>query len=66
LETDEIKMGFIAQEVNNVLPELVDTDSEFYSMQYAPITALLVEAVKQQQLLINKLTLRIEELENKK
>ncbi|MHC1703662.1 MAG: tail fiber domain-containing protein [Tenuifilaceae bacterium] len=42
------RIGFIAQEAIGVLPEVV-TAGEIYSMQYAPITALLVEAIKEQQ-----------------
>ena len=41
-----LQMGFIAQEVKDIIPEVVDNGGEYYSMQYAPITALLVEAVK--------------------
>ncbi len=44
-----LQIGFIAQEVINVLPEVVSTNGGNYSMQYAPITALLVEAMKEQQ-----------------
>ncbi|MCB0747099.1 MAG: hypothetical protein KDC90_06485, partial [Ignavibacteriae bacterium] len=42
------QMGFIAQEADKVIPEVVDDSGEYYTMQYAPITALLVEAVKEQ------------------
>ena len=43
-------IGFIAQEAVDVIPELVDYNEEndSYGMQYAPVTALLVEAVKEQ------------------
>ena len=43
------QIGFIAQETIKVLPEVVDYSekNDHYSMQYAPITALLVEAVKE-------------------
>ncbi|MDD4205775.1 MAG: tail fiber domain-containing protein [Candidatus Delongbacteria bacterium] len=41
------RIGFIAQETSKVLPEVVDETGEYFSMQYAPITALLVEAVKE-------------------
>ncbi len=51
-----IQIGFIAQEVQKILPEVVDYNNDRYSMQYAPITALLVEAMKEQQEQINKLT----------
>ncbi len=44
-----LQIGFIAQEAEKVLPEVVNTTGEYYSMQYAPITALLVEAMKEQQ-----------------
>ncbi len=50
-----LKMGFIAQEAKNIIPEVVLKDGEYYRMQYAPITALLVEAVKEQQKSIKKL-----------
>lgn len=44
------KMGFIAQEAAEVIPEVVDYNEENdrYTMQYAPVTALLVEALKEQ------------------
>lgn len=43
-------IGFIAQEAVEVIPEIVDYNEEndSYGMQYAPVTALLVEAVKEQ------------------
>ena len=41
------QIGFLAQETMNILPEVVNTEGEYLSMQYAPITALLVEAVKE-------------------
>lgn len=40
-------IGFVAQEILPVLPEVVNTGGEYYSMEYAPLTALLVEAVKE-------------------
>ena len=43
------RIGFIAQETSEVLPEVVDKSGEYFTMQYAPITALLVEAIKKQQ-----------------
>ncbi len=43
------KMGFIAQESKNIIPEVVDhnLENDSYTMQYASVTALLVEAVKE-------------------
>ncbi|MGB4293082.1 MAG: tail fiber domain-containing protein [Bacteroidales bacterium] len=45
-------IGFIGQEVYDVLPEVVDNTNDFYSVQYGVITSLLVEAVKEQQKII--------------
>lgn len=46
--SEKLQMGFVAQETNDVIPEVVDDSGEFYSMQYAPVIALLVEAIKEQ------------------
>ena len=44
----ENKVGFIAQEVEKVLPELVKTNKDgFKAINYAEMTAVLVEAVKE-------------------
>ncbi|CAN2044185.1 hypothetical protein GMMP1_120026 [Candidatus Magnetomoraceae bacterium gMMP-1] len=45
--SDGKKIGFIAQEMLDVLPEVVNKTGEYYSVQYASITALLVEALKE-------------------
>jgi len=62
------KMGFIAQEAVSIIPEVVDHTGGKYSMQYAPITALLVEGMKEQQKIIeqqgNEIKYLKEELEN--
>ncbi|MBN1782245.1 tail fiber domain-containing protein [bacterium] len=60
-----VKMGFIAQEAETVIPEVVSNHDDHYSMQYASITALLVEAVKDQQKIIEKQQKRIEALEDR-
>ncbi|MGD2035910.1 MAG: tail fiber domain-containing protein [Bacteroidales bacterium] len=41
-------IGLIAQEVLEVLPEIVDKDSLGYSIQYTRLIPLLIEAVKEQ------------------
>lgn len=44
------QLGFIAQEVEKVLPEAVKKDSQgMYTMNYTAVVPVLVEAVKQQQ-----------------
>jgi hypothetical protein len=58
------QMGFVAQEVISVVPEVVDKNGDSYTMQYAPLTALLVEAIKEQQEVIESLKREIEVLKN--
>ena len=59
----EKKVGVIAQEVLEVLPEVVQQDQEGnYSVAYGNITAVLIEAIKQQQLQIDELKLEIKQL----
>jgi hypothetical protein len=41
------KIGFIAQEVNQVVPELTHHDGKYMSVHYKDVTALLVEAIKE-------------------
>ena len=50
------KLGFIAQEVEKVIPELVKTDSEgMKSVDYVSVIPVLVEALKHQQKQIDEL-----------
>ncbi|MDD5675062.1 MAG: tail fiber domain-containing protein [Chitinivibrionales bacterium] len=44
------QVGLIAQDVEKVIPEVVNTDKEGYkSLSYDKLTAVLIEAVKEQQ-----------------
>ncbi|MFZ1289046.1 MAG: tail fiber domain-containing protein [Melioribacteraceae bacterium] len=52
------QIGFIAQEVNEIIPEIVDDSGNHFSMQYETITAILVEAIKEQQNLLNSIKLK--------
>jgi len=46
--SDEPQIGFIAQELEEIYPELIHTDKEGYkSVAYNKMTAVLVEAVKE-------------------
>jgi hypothetical protein len=50
---DKKQIGFIAQEVEQVLPDAVSTDEKgFKSVNYIQVIPLLTEAVKEQQALI--------------
>ena len=59
------EIGFIAQEVEKVIPEIVTEKSGFKHVDYGRVTALLVEAMKEQQIMINELKDEIEKLKNK-
>lgn len=58
------QIGVIAQEIEEVLPEIVSTDEDGYmAVDYSKLTPLLIEAIKEQQNHIERLEKRIEELE---
>ena len=60
------QIGFIAQEVNKVIPEVVTQGSDdYYSMSAGQLTAVLTEAVKELNAEVKRLKKRVEELENK-
>jgi hypothetical protein len=50
---ERTEIGFIAQELEKVFPELVNTDKEGYkSVQYSHMVPVLLEAIKEQQALM--------------
>jgi hypothetical protein len=58
-------VGIVAQEVEKVLPEVVETRENGYkAVKYEKLTALLIQAVNEQQQTIEQLTTRINSLEN--
>ena len=66
LDKDMSDMGFIAQEVQDVLPNLVQQrENEYLTVRYEKMIPLLVEGIKSQQKQIDLLTKRITELESK-
>lgn len=65
-EDKKQNIGFIAQQLKEILPEVVhENEDGIHSVAYGNITALLVEAVKEQQEIISQLEERIVELENR-
>ena len=67
--SDKTEVGFIAQEVEKVLPEVVFKDStteEYRSVKYDKVVALLVEAIKEQQKQINSLKTEVKKLRKNK
>ena len=64
-DDDSRQVGVIAQEVEKVLPELIleNEDDGLKSVAYSELTAVLINAVKEQQVMIEDLKARIEQLE---
>ena len=60
------KLGFIAQELQKVVPEVVEYDSEndVYSVNKIDLIPVLVEAIKEQQLIIEELGQEVKSLKN--
>jgi hypothetical protein len=56
IEDKSTKIGVIAQEILEVVPEVVSQDENgMYAVSYGNITALLIEAIKEQQKQIDEL-----------
>ena len=67
--SNKAELGFIAQEVEKVLPEVVikdKTPDEYRSVKYDKVVALLVEAIKEQQSQIDSLTIQVNKLNKKR
>jgi hypothetical protein len=54
------QIGVIAQEIEEIVPELVSEINGIKSVSYGNISALLIEAIKEQQNQINNLKTQIE------
>ncbi len=55
-KTHEKQIGFIAQEVEKLLPEVVHTDAEGYkSIDYSKFSPFIIKSIQEQQLLIEQL-----------
>jgi hypothetical protein len=56
--------GVIAQEIDKVLPEIVNKGNDgLMGVEYGNISALLIEAIKEQKVLIESLQAKVEALE---
>jgi hypothetical protein len=61
------KVGVIAQEIMEVLPEVVNQDNEgMYNVSYGNVVGVLIEAIKEQQSQIEDLKNQITELKENK
>jgi hypothetical protein len=60
--------GFIAQELQKVVPEIVNVpedDQQFWSVSYGKLSPILVKAIQEQQMMIDGLTKQVEELQRR-
>jgi hypothetical protein len=59
--TDDLQLGVIAQELEQFFPELVQTDQDGYkAVDYAKLSAILLQGINEQQLEITTLQQRLE------
>jgi len=58
-------IGFLAQEVKEVIPEIVYGESGNMSMSYGQLTAVLVKAMKEQKKTLEELQATFEQLQHK-
>ena len=62
-------IGFIAQEIENVFPELIykneNGESSFLRLKYDEIVAICLEAIKEQSLFLENSESKIENLEKR-
>lgn len=65
---DKVQVGVSAQEVQAVLPEVVTTapiDDQYLTVKYDKLVPLLIEAIKEQDVVIKQLISDIDSLKNK-
>ena len=63
--SNNVTAGLIAQEVESIIPEVVNRNGEFLGINYNAIIPYLIESIKSQQERINDLEERIKTLEDK-
>lgn len=64
-EKQKSKIGLIAQEVEPIIPEVIQTSPEGEkAISYSKLVALLIEAIKEQQVTIDQLNARVEIIES--
>ena len=65
-DSGDKSVGFVAQQIQKVLPEVVSEDNNGYlGVNYSGVTAVLVEAIREQSSIISDLENRLSKLENK-
>ena len=66
-DSENKRIGFIAQEINSLYPSLVfyDPDEDVYSLNYSGLSTVAIAAIQDQQKIIESQKLQIESLENR-
>jgi len=59
------QLGVIAQEVHDVIPEIVTQNGKYLGVDYSELSAVFIEAVKEQQKIIEQQQLEIEKRKTK-
>ena len=67
IDSEEHHIGVIAQEVETIIPEVINTDTEsgYKTVAYGNLAGLFIEAIKQQNEVINNLKEEIDILKLK-
>ena len=66
LENNEPSLGLIAQEVEEVIPEMVETNENgIKSVSYSNMIGVLIQAIKEHQIQIEELKIEMNILKNK-
>ena len=65
LESEKKTIGFLAQEVEKLFPDMVTEKEGYKTLSYASFSVLAIKAIQEQQQIIEELTERISALENK-
>ena len=63
-DTDEKQIGFVAQEIEKIVPEVVSGEDGKKGVSYGQITPILIKAIQEQQTIIESLKARITALES--
>ena len=60
----QLSLGFIAQEVEGLFPELVYPSGEYKALSYDAFSVLAIKAIQEQQGIIEQQETRLQELES--
>jgi hypothetical protein len=65
-DTTKLDIGFIAQEIQQYLPELImGSEEKYYGVKYKEVVALTIAAIKEQEAKITELEIRAQRILDK-